>query len=98
MFGLGAPELIIIGIIVLFIFGAKRLPEIGKGLGSAIREFGKVKQDISLNGEKEAVGEKKEEKKSLESELAKKAVEEVPVLKKGLEIKKKAEKVKKILK
>ena len=98
MFGLGAPELIIIGIIVLFIFGAKRLPEIGKGLGSAIREFGKVKQDISLNGEKEAVGEKKEEKKSLENELAKKAVEEVPVLKKGLEIKKKAEKVKKILK
>lgn len=98
MFGLGAPELIIIGIISLFIFGAKRLPEIGKGLGSAIREFRKVKQDISLNGEKEAVGEKKEEKKSLESELAKKAVEKVPVLKKGLEIKKKAEKVKKILK
>ena len=98
MFGLGAPELIIIGIIVLFIFGAKRLPEIGKGLGSAIREFGKVKQDISLNGEKEAVGEKKEEKKSLENELAKKAVEKVPVLKKGLEIKKKAEKIKKILK
>ena len=98
MFGLGAPELIIIGIIVLFIFGAKRLPEIGKGLGSAIREFREVKQGISLNGEKEAVGEKKEEKKSLESELAKKAVEEVPVLKKGLEIKKKAEKIKKILK
>jgi sec-independent protein translocase protein TatA len=98
MFGLGAPELIIIGIIVLFIFGAKRLPEIGKGLGGALREFRKVKQDISPNGEKEAVGEKKEEKKPLENELAKKAVEKVPVLKKGLEIKKKAEKIKKILK
>jgi len=98
MFGLGAPELIIIGIIILFIFGAKRLPEIGKGLGSAIREFGKVKQDIGLNGEKEAIEEKKEDKKSLENELAKKAVEEVPVLKKGLEIKKKAEKIKKIIK
>jgi hypothetical protein len=53
-----------------------------------------VKQDVSVNGEKEAIEEKKEEKKSLEKELAKKAVEEVPVLKKGLEIKKKAEKVK----
>ena len=65
MFGLGAPELIIIGIIVLFIFGAKRLPEIGKGLGSAIREFRKVKQDISRNGEKEAVGEKRKRKSPL---------------------------------
>ncbi|MBW2340641.1 MAG: hypothetical protein JRF50_09925, partial [Deltaproteobacteria bacterium] len=51
-----------------------------------------------LNGEKEAVGEKKEEKKSLENELAKKAVQKVPVLKKGVEIKKKAEKIKKIIK
>jgi sec-independent protein translocase protein TatA len=98
MFSPGAPELIVIGVIVLLIFGAKRLPEIGKGIGSAIREFRKVKQDISLNGEKGAADETKEEKESLENELAKKAVEEVPVLKKGLEIKKKAEKVKKILK
>ena len=98
MFGLGAPELIIIGVIVLLIFGGKRLPEIGKGIGNAIREFRKVKQDISLNGEKGAAEEKKEEKKSLENELAKKAVEKVPVLKKGLEIKKKAEKVRKIIK
>ena len=94
MFGLGAPELII----VLLIFGGKRLPEIGKGIGNAIREFRKVKQDISLNDEKGAAEEKKEEKKSLENELAKKAVEKVPVLKKGLEIKKKAEKVRKIIK
>jgi sec-independent protein translocase protein TatA len=98
MFGLGAPELIIIGVIVLLIFGGKRLPEIGKGIGNAIREFRKVKQDISLNDEKGAAEEKKEEKKSLENELAKKAVEKVPVLKKGLEIKKKAEKVRKIIK
>ena len=98
MFGLGAPELIIIGVIVLLIFGGKRLPEIGKGIGNAIREFRKVKQDISLNDEKGAAEEKKEEKKSLENELAKKAVEKVPVLKKGLEIKKKAENVRKIIK
>ena len=39
MFGLGTQELIIILAIVFLIFGAKRLPEMGKGLGQAIRGF-----------------------------------------------------------
>lgn len=39
MLGLGMPELIVIMLIVLVIFGAGKLPEIGKGLGKAIREF-----------------------------------------------------------
>jgi sec-independent protein translocase protein TatA len=39
MFGMGAQELIIIFAIVFFIFGAKRLPEMGKGIGQAIRGF-----------------------------------------------------------
>ena len=42
MFGLGPTELIIIAVIVLLIFGAKRIPEIGKGLGGAIKESGDV--------------------------------------------------------
>ena len=45
MFGLGPTELIIIAIIVLLIFGAKRLPDIGKGLGGAIKEFKNIKKD-----------------------------------------------------
>jgi sec-independent protein translocase protein TatA len=39
MFGIGSQELIIIFAIVFLIFGAKRLPEMGKGLGQAIRGF-----------------------------------------------------------
>jgi sec-independent protein translocase protein TatA len=53
MFGLGATELIIIAIILFLLFGAKRLPEIGKGLGGAIKEFRKVKGELSS---KESVG------------------------------------------
>ena len=41
MFGIGSQELIIIFLIVFLIFGAKRLPEMGKGLGQAIRGFKK---------------------------------------------------------
>ncbi len=41
MFGLGIPELVILLVIVLVIFGAGKLPEIGSGLGKAIRGFKK---------------------------------------------------------
>jgi len=39
VFGLGFQELIIILVIALVIFGGKKLPEVGSGLGKAIREF-----------------------------------------------------------
>ena len=45
MFGLGMPELIVILIIVLIIFGAGRLPEIGSGIGKGIRNFRKATHD-----------------------------------------------------
>jgi sec-independent protein translocase protein TatA len=41
MFGLGMPELLIILVIVLVIFGASRLPQLGEGLGKAIKGFKK---------------------------------------------------------
>jgi sec-independent protein translocase protein TatA len=45
MFGLGATELIIILLIVLVIFGARKLPEIGSGLGKGITNFKKAMKE-----------------------------------------------------
>ena len=39
MFGLGVPELMVILVIALVIFGPSKLPQIGSGLGKAIRDF-----------------------------------------------------------
>jgi len=39
MFGIGMPELIIFLVIILIIFGAGKLPEIGSGIGKAIKNF-----------------------------------------------------------
>lgn len=46
-FNFGLPELIIILVIVLLIFGASRLPELGSGLGRMIREFRKASEEDS---------------------------------------------------
>jgi sec-independent protein translocase protein TatA len=39
MMGLGMPELLVIGLIIVVLFGAKRIPELAKGLGEGIRNF-----------------------------------------------------------
>jgi sec-independent protein translocase protein TatA len=45
MFGLGWQEMLVILLVILLLFGAKRLPDIAKGLGKGIREFkGAVKE------------------------------------------------------
>ena len=58
MFGLGWPELLLIFVAVLLLFGAKRLPEIAQGLGKGIREFRKsvkeTTEDLKGSLEEEA--------------------------------------------
>ncbi len=44
MFGFGMPELIVILIIVMVVFGAGKLPEIGNALGKSIRNFKKASE------------------------------------------------------
>ncbi|WP_297669552.1 twin-arginine translocase TatA/TatE family subunit [uncultured Desulfovibrio sp.] len=39
MFGVGVPELLVVLVVVLLVFGSRKLPEIGGGLGRAIRNF-----------------------------------------------------------
>lgn len=39
MFGLGAPEIIVILVVALLVFGPKKLPDLGRSLGQGIREF-----------------------------------------------------------
>ncbi len=43
--GLGTPEILIILLIILLLFGAKRIPEIMRGLGKGIREFKQASQE-----------------------------------------------------
>ena len=46
MFGLGIPELMVIFVIALLVFGPKKLPELGKSIGRAMAEFKKAQQEF----------------------------------------------------
>ncbi len=66
MFGIGIPELIIILVIVLIIFGANKLPEIGAGMGKAIKNFKKATSEldeIEVSPEKEKVSSSESKEK-----------------------------------
>ncbi len=60
-FGIGWPELLIVLVIVLVIFGVKRVPEIGRALGKGIREFRTSVEGKDETGKAEEKAEEKSE-------------------------------------
>lgn len=64
MFGLGTQELLIILIIALFLFGGKKLPEIGAGLGKGLRSFKKGLNEMNEEAQAEDQKGKLEEGKN----------------------------------
>jgi TatA/E family protein of Tat protein translocase len=93
MFGLGLQEILLVLAILFLLFGARKLPEIGKGLGETMREIRKIRDERKAGKEKD----KGDQKGDLISDI-KKGVEEIPGLKEVKEIKETANKVKNITK
>jgi len=97
MFGLGFQEILLILVIIFLLFGVKKLPEIGKGLGETMREIRKIRDERKTEKDKEKEKNKENQKGDLISDI-KKEVEEIPGLKEAKEIKQVADKVKGITK
>ena len=57
------PEVILIALVIIILFGSKKLPEIGSALGKAIKEFKKATRDLDSEV-KEISEDKSDEKKS----------------------------------
>jgi sec-independent protein translocase protein TatA len=93
MFGLGLQEILLVLAILFLLFGAGKLPEIGKGLGETMREIRKIRDERKAGKEED----KGDQKGDLISDI-KKGVEEIPGLKEVKEIKEAANKVKNITK
>ena len=60
---IGMPEIIVIGLAIILLFGTKKLPEIAAALGKALREFKKASKEIQ-DGVKDAADDKGDEHKT----------------------------------
>ena len=55
MFTLGAPEIIIVAVIILLLFGGRKIPELMKGLGKGMKEFKDASKGDDGKGEHEKI-------------------------------------------
>ena len=84
MFGIGAGEFIVILIVGLIVFGPGKLPEVGRGLGKALREFRKAQAALSQTLNEVDISEKKSppaEKKSVTADDVINLAKESPIVK-----------------
>lgn len=93
MFGLGFQEILLIFLILFFLFGAKKLPEIGEGLGKTVKEIRKIRSERKADKEK-----KKEEAKGDVISDFKKEVEAIPGVKEMKDVKETIDEVKTVAK
>lgn len=70
MFGLGAPELLLILVIALIVFGPGKLPTIGSALGKSLREFKDAVNSAETSDDK-SVDEEKTEKRTIQNPTGK---------------------------
>ncbi len=73
MFGLGFPELMLIFVIALIVFGPKKLPELGRSLGRALQEFKKASEEF----QESMKAEMKEVEKTAQIDEVKKIGEDI---------------------
>ena len=85
MFGLGTPEIILIAIVILVLFGAKKIPDLMQGMGKGIKEFKKASSDFGDEIKGDKVSTNRDEELRLENERLKQQLENER-LKKELEL------------
>ena len=68
MFNLGFPELVVIFVVALVVFGPRKLPELGRSLGRSIGEFKRATNELKRTWEDEVQAENEEVKRVFNSD------------------------------